>query len=70
MRFDTSVVTVASVVLMVAFMQMPSVLALPTGFNLVEKTRLLKIPTQIYFGPFERTGRALVVEKNRGILIT
>lgn len=70
MRFDASLVMQVSVALMVAFMCVPSVLAVPTGFNLVRKTESLKIPAQIYFGPFEATGRALVVEKNKGILIT
>ena len=44
--------------------------AIPSGFTLDQKTSSLKIPTQIYFGPFEASGRALVVEKNKGILIT
>jgi hypothetical protein len=64
----TPVVSVAAVALLVALAPTATT-ALPPGFTLDTKTASLSIPTQIFFGPFEASGRCLVVEKNKGILI-
>lgn len=45
------------------------VLGLPSGFHMTQTTGDLNAPMHIHLGPFEASGRALVVEKAIGILI-
>jgi hypothetical protein len=43
--------------------------AVPSDFTMTQVTAELNAPMHIHFGPFEASGRALVVEKYVGIII-